>query len=384
MHVGGTPPATGHDPLREQADDLVEVLALESRKGRCTTNQREEFVLVPVFGAAGRHDLLGENVEGRLRWVDRIEVSRTHSAQERGAFHEFVPRHGEETPRGRAAPGMPRAPHALNKGGETARRTDLAHPFHRADVDPEFQGSGCHQGAEFARTQLGLHAQAALPGKTPVMGRNPAIAQLLAELVRQPLRHAAGVDEDQRRPVSAHLSRDLLQHIVHLLRRSDCLHLAFREFQAQIEGTAMPDIHDLTAWSAILPRALRSGAHQEARHRLDGALGGREPDADRALTTQGVEALQRKGEMRAPLVPRHRVDLIHDDGPHTAQDFAAALGGQHQVERLRRGDQQMGGLFQHGGPLRGRGVPGSKRHPQFRKRRTEFACDLANFRQRAL
>ena len=63
MHVGGAPTAASHDPLREQGDDLVEVLALESREGGGTTNQREEFVLVPVFGAAGRHDLLGENVE---------------------------------------------------------------------------------------------------------------------------------------------------------------------------------------------------------------------------------------------------------------------------------------------------------------------------------
>ncbi len=61
-------------------------------------------------------------------------------------------------------------------------------------------------------------------------------------------------------------------------------------------------------------------------------LGGREADALKALAYQVLEPLQREREMRSPLVPSYRVDLIHDDGADIFEKGSAALSRQQQIE----------------------------------------------------
>jgi hypothetical protein len=48
-----------------------------------------------------------------------------------------------------------------------------------------------------------------------------------------------------------------------------------------------------------------------------------------------------------PLVAGDGVDLIDDDRPHRAQHLARPLGGEDQVERFGRGDEDMRRLFHH-------------------------------------
>ena len=72
--------------------------------------------------------------------------------------------------------------------------------------------------------------------------------------------------------------------------------------------------------------------------------------------------------MRAAARADDGVDLVDDDGAHRAQHLAAALGGEQQVERLGRGDQDVRRLAQHGRAL-GRGrVAGADRGRDARRR----------------
>ena len=50
---------------------------------------------------------------------------------------------------------------------------------------------------------------------------------------------------------------------------------------------------------------------------------------------------RREREVAAALVAEEGVDLVDDDGLDGAEDLAAALGGEHEVEGLRRGDEDV-------------------------------------------
>ena len=57
--------------------------------------------------------------------------------------------------------------------------------------------------------------------------------------------------------------------------------------------------------------------------------------------------------MRAALVARDRVDLVDDHRLGRREELAAPLGGEQDVQRLRRCDQDVGRLPQHAAALAG-------------------------------
>ena len=74
---------------------------------------------------------------------------------------------------------------------------------------------------------------------------------------------------------------------------------------------------------------------------LERPLRGGQPDPLRRHVAELLEPLQGQGEMRATLGGRHRVDLVDDHGPHAPERLASGRR-EHQVERLRCGDQDVG------------------------------------------
>jgi hypothetical protein len=91
----------------------------------------------------------------------------------------------------------------------------------------------------------------------------------------------------------------------------------------------------------------------------DGALSGGESNAVGALVGDGVEALKGDCQMGSALVVGEGVDFIDDDGVDVAQSFAAAGGGEQDVERLRSGDQNVRRQLQHAGTVAGGSVSGA-------------------------
>ena len=87
---------------------------------------------------------------------------------------------------------------ALQERGDAARRTDLAHEIHVADIDAQLQRRGRHQHLQLAGLELLLGIQPQLLGQRAVVRGDVFLAQQLAEVARGALGHAPGVDEHQR------------------------------------------------------------------------------------------------------------------------------------------------------------------------------------------
>jgi len=152
------------------------------------------------------------------------------------------------------------------------------------------------------------------------------------------VRHALGqpprVDEDERGAVRLdQLDQpcvDLLPH----LERHHRLERRARHLDRDIDLALVAAVDDRAAG------LLR--ADQEARHLLDRLLRRRQPDALQAPAAHVVEALERQREVRAAARLEHRVDLVDDHRARGRKHLAGALGGEEQVERLGRRDQDMG------------------------------------------
>ena len=102
-------------------------------------------------------------------------------------------------------------------------------------------------------------------------------------------------------------------------------------------------------------------AQQKARDLADRLLGGRQPDALQGPAHDVAQPLQAERQVRSAARIDHRMDLVHDHRAHRAEHRPAALRGQEQVERLRRGDQDVRGRAQHRGAARGGRVTGAHR-----------------------
>ena len=136
-----------------------------------------------------------------------------------------------------------------------------------------------------------------------MVGGHHVVAQALPELVGQALGQPAGVDEHQRGAVLAHQPGDAVEHVGQLLGRGHRLQLALGQLQGHVQVPLMAHVDH---------RGQGPVPDQQPPDRLDGALGGRQADAHRAVVAQGLQPLQAEGQVGAPLVPGHGVDLVHD------------------------------------------------------------------------
>ena len=364
VQVVGAPAAAGADPLGQQVGDVLEVLGGQVTERRRLPGQAEQLALGPGFGGRLGHHLLGQDVQRPFRDDDGVQPPLARAAQQRGALHQLVPGGRVQPPGRRPGAGVVGAADPLQEGGEAARRADLTHQLHRPHVDAELERGRGHQGPQVPGPKPGLDPLPAAPGQRPVVRghlRAELISEPFAQLVGDSLGHAAGVDEHQRGPVTGHVGRDHVQDLRRLLRRGDRAELVVGQFQGQVQPPAMTGIHDRAARRPVRVVPVRARADQQPGDRLDRPLGGGQAHPLHRLPGDVRQPLQGEGQVRAALVPGHRVDLVHDHGAGAAQHGPAPFGGQQQVERLRRGDQDVRRVLEHGGPLGCRRVTGPDR-----------------------
>ena len=271
------------------------------------------------------------------------------------------------------------APDALEEGADAARRADLADQIDRADVDAQLERGGRHHGAQIARFEPLLHLVAALLGQAAVV----ACDVLLADPLGQPVRHALGqrprVDEDQRRAVLLNQLAQTAVDAVPEVVRGDRGERHIGRLDPELQLALVAQIENL----AIARLAVFVQAGQKRRDLVHRLLRRRKPDARRAPLGDAIQSRQRERQVAAPLVAHHRVDFVHDHRFDRAQRLAAALGGEHEVERLGRGDQDVRRALDDGLPLRGRRVARAHRGADARHRRAA-QCALLRPRPRQL
>jgi hypothetical protein len=373
VEVGAPLAPPGLDALRHQRDDLVELVAGQVVVGGRPPDQLVEVVAGPLLGRDLGHHLLGGDVEREVGQLDGVEPAALHGGEERRALDQLVAGERVEDALGGARPGVVGPAHPLQERGDAAGRGDLAHQLDGPDVDAQLQRRRGHQGLEVAGPQPGLHPEAALLGQAAVVGGHHVVAQALTQLVGEAFGEPPGVDEDERGAVLAHVGRDRVEHAGHLLGRGDRLELAVGQLQRQVERPLVADVDDPGQWPV---------AHEQPAHRLDRALGGRQPDPGGPRRADGLQPFQADRQVGAALVARHRVDLVDDDGVDGAQGIAPSLAGEQQVERLGRGDHEARGLAHHLGALPARGVAGADADPDVGWREAQLAGDLGDLGQR--
>ena len=145
-------------------------------------------------------------------------------------------------------------------------------------------------------------------------------------------------------------------------------------FDGNVHGAAVSDVHD--------GRRRPLAARQELRDALDGLLRSGKADAHRRALEQSLEAFERKRQMSAALVVGDRVNFVHDDRFDVAQHLAALFRGQQDVQRFRRGDQNVRRPPQHGAALVHRRVAGTHGHANWRQEQAALARLLQNLAER--
>ena len=230
------------------------------------------------------------------------------------------------------------------------------------------------------RAVVGLHEVDVLRrGAGGLVAAALALGGELVEAGGQALGQAPGVDEDQRRPVRLD---ELEQLGVH--RRPDGppggagvvarSHVAGCRGRGRAEVAHVLDRHHHLDLQRLADAGVDDGdvarpatveAAEEAGDLLERPLRGRQADAlGRAVAGRRrelLEALQGQRQVGAPLGGRHRVDLVDDDGLD-ARERLPGPAGEHEVEGLGRGDQQVRRVAQQLAALVGGRVAGADAH----------------------
>ena len=208
------------------------------------------------------------------------------------------------------------------------------------------------------------------------------LAQPLRQVVRHPLGQASGVHEDQRRLMLADQLRHPVIRVAPLRRRADRFQVCRWHLDRQVQVALVAGIDDGAVRLAIGRYGL--APHQEARRVVERLDRRRQPDARSSTAADVVQPRQGQREMAAALVAHQRVDLVDDHGLHVAQDLAAPLCRQHQIERFGRRDQNVGRMLDDLLAVMLRRVARPQHRADVRRRIAQLLRDRRDLPQRLL
>ena len=198
MQIGAAAAALGVDAFGEHAHHGVEILALEIAVRIRAAHEIEQLVLAVFARRDFGDDLLREHVERMLGDAQAVELAAAHGIEQRDAVDELVAAAREDAALRHAAHRVVGAAHALQEYRDAARRAELAHQLHVADVDAELERGGGHHDLERAGLEALLGVEAGFLGEAAVVGRDVFFAEALGQMARDALDHAARVREHQR------------------------------------------------------------------------------------------------------------------------------------------------------------------------------------------
>ena len=324
--------------LGQHLQHRIELLALQIAVRHRAAEVVEQLGFDPFPCSHFGDDLLAEHIQRLRRQDQRVEFTARHAMQQRCAFHQFIARSRKQAALWRCANRVARAAHPLQKGGDRARRTDLAHQIHIANVDAQFQRCRGYQRAQLAALQFLFGIKTQFLCQTAVMRGDGFLAEPQRQMPHGTLGHAAGVDEDQRGAVFVRKLRKAVENgfpgfVRHHRRQRDR-----RQFQGQIAVSNVAGVDDRAR--ARIPTGLCVTA-EEISHGLDGFLRGGKADALEGFFAQRFQPFQGQHQMAAALARVERVDFIDDHAAHVAQHRPARFGTEQHVKRFGRGDEDV-------------------------------------------
>ncbi len=305
-----------------------------------------------------------------------------HAPGEHRALEQVAAKLGEDPSAADLADAVPGAPDPLQPAGDRLRRLDLQHEVDRAHVDPELERGGRDEAWKLSGLEQLLDLRPLLAreravvgagdlarrgvrrlaaGPRPVAGGVPRVVSLrvlargkLVQPQRDALGRAAVVDEHDRRVVLLYQPEQLgvdrrPDRSPRGLAAGDGLQWVLRRtgirFGHRLDRDLDPQV-ELLFGTRVNDRDIAMRADEVAPDLLERILGRGEPDPldprrGAPAARLGLEPLEREREVRAALGGGNGVDLVDDHRLDRAERLSRARG-EHQVERLRRRDQDVG------------------------------------------
>src|SRR5208283_4202011 len=158
MDQGAAPAALCAEAFGKHENHAFKIGAGQIAIGPGAAQQGQELVLMPFSRRHFGGDLLGEDIERLLGDFEPVELSPADTIEQRHAFGQIVAREREQAALGHTIDRVSRAPDTLQETRDRTRRADLANQIDIADVDAEFERSGCDKRFELAllETMLGV------------------------------------------------------------------------------------------------------------------------------------------------------------------------------------------------------------------------------------
>src|SRR5665213_769047 len=340
----------------EELHDLVELRAREVAVRPGAAEDVEEGGFLPRLGAAAGDDLLHQDVDGLLGDFQLVEFVGNHFAEERGLLHEVVACGCKETAFWDGSAPVAGAADALHGDSNGAGCRDLAHQVDRADVYSEFERGGGDEDFYFAVFEALFGVEAKRARERAVMGRDRVRAEAGCEFEADFFDQLARVDENERGAVLVGEGGELVVDLGPHGDGGDGAEFVGGHFDGNVERAALADLKDGGGL------ALLACADEEVGYEFDRVLRGGQADPLRGFrhagkhragcktvfsADEGVEAFERKGQVGAAFVVGDGVDFVDDDGLYASQILPRFAGGEQDVERLWRGDENVRRSFEH-------------------------------------
>ena len=330
-----------------------------------------------------RHDVLGEHVERVAQIARRLDVSIEHAPRDDGDFEQVMSVLGEHLAAARRPHCVSGAADALQSAAHCTGRLHLNDEVDGAHVDAEFEAARGDDGAQLPALQLVFDHDALLARERPVVrlhevasgiaAGEPEVGGKFVELRGQPLSTAPGVAEDDgaamllhqfedargdarpdaRAPLDCGRRRRTTAQLVGDL--ADLAHVFDRHHHFDLECLARTRVDDRDRSR----RAVDVPA-EKPRDFFKRALRSRQTDALRRPQREFFQPFERQSEVRAALGGGDGVDFV-DDHRVDVGERRARRRREHEIQTLRRRDENVGRIAQHALPVARARVAGAHR-----------------------
>src|SRR6202030_2317114 len=145
-------------------------------------------------------------------------------------------------------------------------------------------------------------------------------------------------------------------------------------FDREVKCALMADLDDNGIGTAT--------ASEEMVNQFDWFLRGGEADAHWRTIGKRFEPFERKREVRAALIVRDGVNFIDDHSLDGFQNLATFRGGEQNVERFGRGDEDVRRTLEHFAALVHQRVASAHGGANLGHQKTSFGGELQNFAER--
>ena len=377
----------------EQVEHVLELLARKLSIGIGAPDQLVQRVDLQLLDRGHGHDLLAQHVERDARHASVLDLALEHAAGDGGRLDELTAEAWVDAAARGHADAVAGAADPLQPACDRAGRGDLDDEIDGSHVDAELERRGGDDARQRARLEGLLDLAARLARERAVVSAGDRLLRKLVEAEREPLGHAAAVDEDDRRVVRPHELEQLrverrpervrpaVVRALHVLQRGGGLRLLWigGHLDAEIELLAHARVDD--------PHL--AVAADKARDLLQGPLRRRERHSLGVALAHVGEPLEGEREVRSALGGRDGVHLV-DDHRLDAREELPRARREHQVQALGRRDEDVGRRPQHAPALvrrrvarahgdAGRGevdARGGRRRPDAREGRAQVALDV--------